>query len=78
MARTIRTPKIYRSRREFLKAIMHWKHSLDFATNPTPLQLHNANPLLATITIEQATPRTDALKAHFRHANRTQSHVKGA
>lgn len=65
MSRTIRTPKIYRSRREFIKAVSLWARNLDFAP-PSPLAdpitAHNANPFLCNLTT--TTPKGKG----YRHA----------
>lgn len=51
MSRTIRTPKIYRSRREFIKALVEHKRTLDFSYPEGSIQADNANPYKAYITV---------------------------
>lgn len=73
MSGTIRTPKVYRSRREFLKAVMKHRSQLLFAINSNPVAAHNENPLLSTITTDTLTTesvRPKASKWPMRHANR--------
>jgi hypothetical protein len=74
MSRTIRTPKIYRSRRQFQKAVVRWANALDFTTaNTDPVSLINANPFLASIQVLPTETKRSTLTAGYirtRHANR--------